>query len=297
MKKIIIFIVFFTLKYVTISQCNYITDYYQDMYKACYLYSIENDKLSAYNILKKIDERCEMLNTIEYSEMELYFKLCIDFGEYNEAYDIGSRLISKYGYSVRKVISKLGHFISIDSAKLMALREEYKACIDTVLISQLKNIQELDQRYRNFNKGEISIAEKDSLLVLAQWADSINQVLLMEIIISKGFPTITQVGNTNQSLITSAAVFMHIEDTATWAPILLNEIAAGRCPPYILGKMIDRRLASGKGARFLYGIYANIKPEDIYEYEKLDDRRMSIGMAPMKIEKMKLSFLKSTKFN
>lgn len=268
-----------------LSQCNYITDYYQDMYTACYLYIVEKNKVESYTILHNLNERCEMINSIGYDEMELYFKLCIHFEKYDEAYAIAFPLISKYGYKAGKVLEKLGGVMALDSVQLITLEKEYRETIDTSLVTQLRKIQTLDQKYRIFDRKNATKAEKDSLAILFHWADSVNQQQLMKIITTTGFPTIAQVGIENQELIISAAVFMHIKDTAAWTPILLKEIIAGRCPPSILGKMIDRRRIPGKGPRFLYGIYSNVKAEDIYEYENIDDRRKAIGMPPVAIEK------------
>ena len=73
------------------------------------------------------------------------------------------------------------------------------------------------------------------------------------------------------------------EDAEYWKPIFLDLIRRGRAPANIYGELIDSNLRST--GLYDYGIYNNVKPERINDFENLDKRRISVGLAPWQLDK------------
>jgi hypothetical protein len=68
----------------------------------------------------------------------------------------------------------------------------------------------------------------------------------------------------------------HIQDVKYWQPIFYDLVKRGKAPNDIVGNLVDSN--QRMSGMFYYGIYQNITPERIIDFEKLNERRIAIGL-------------------
>ena len=130
-------------------------------------------------------------------------------------------------------------------------------------------------------RGEYDQQKSDSI-------DAINELELKRIIENYGYPDERIIGGfkiDNQPVDPGILLF-HFDDYDYWTSKLKELIKKGEAPPRSLGTFVDsykRRVPEEK--KFIYGIYDNSREESIVDYDKLDERRVSIGLPPMKLKK------------
>lgn len=111
---------------------------------------------------------------------------------------------------------------------------------------------------------------------------------MKQIVAQYGYPDDNIIGGykiDNQHIVLSILLF-HFDDYDYWTSTLKELIKKGQAPPSSLGNFVDsyqRRVLEEK--KFIYGIYDNSGEKEIIEFDKLDERRVSIGLPPMKLKR------------
>ena len=279
MKKLtVFFIVLFSQ--ILFSQENkkeydYIKDYYQLVYEANYNYEIGNDSL-AYNLLKKAESNCPMLNQKGIYEKYKYILLIAKFKKTDKIYKLMSELIVNEGYRFQ-TFENDSLFDYLKSSKKwrkfkkksIVLMSKFDASINYQLRAELIKMRNLDQATRA--NGYNDDTKK---------ADSINELKMKTIIKACDcFPVQPKlIGTykiTEENPDYSVFVF-HIQDVKYWQPVFYDLVKRGKAPTDIVGNLIDSN--QRMSGMFYYGIYQNITPDRIIDFEKLNERRIAIGL-------------------
>ena len=304
MKKLIIILsfcsCFFTLKAEN-CQCNYIeSGYYQDVYKAdLELYKGNHEK--AYQYLQSAEQKCKMINMLMYYEIDKYIPLLLEYNELQKAVHYINFLISEQGYQLEN-FEKLPHFEKLKTLNnwgdiYQSLAEAEKTFVsDTALALEFQAMQEKDQRYRGSPNYFDNFAEYG---VLQKTLDDSNYNEIMSIIETKGFPLLSnmKLNMQHRGMIASATtlILVHAATDSTKLvaldSVVLAHVAKGNWLPDFYGSMIDRNMLQ-YGKPYIFGTYANAQtPEQIYNFENLDKRRMSVGLPPMSVAKERIELI------
>lgn len=166
------------------------------------------------------------------------------------------------------------------------MREEYLAGINLDLRREIGEMVAKDQ-YHRIMLQEQGI-DRDSLFTLINKTDSINDIKLQKIIETHGYPDERVIGgyNIDQQHINPGILLFHFDDYDYYTETLKRLIDEGKAPPQSLGNFVDsyqRRIKAQK--RYIYGIYDNVGEDRIIDYDQLDKRRVSIGLAPMQLKR------------
>lgn len=283
----------------TNEQYDYINNYYQYVYQANYEFLNKNYQ-KTYDLLKTAESNCPLLCQSEngINEPKLLAESACIIGKKKEALKYSEILIRDFGYdislfdsdSILSQIKNLKGWKKLEK-KAPKYRKEYLAKVDFDLRKELHQMKVDDQSVRTNGYDR----EK------AKVVDSINQEKLLKIIQEYDFyPSygINEVGNYNVDNYdpSISVLIMHISrDKADfWKPILLDLIRRGRAPADLYGKLSDSVLRIN--GVFDYGIYQNVGPDQINDYENLDKRRIAVGLPPWQLRKDVLELIKK-KFN
>jgi hypothetical protein len=304
MKKTIIsvfsFCIVINVTFAQIESCNYITSHYYQKISEATIASLRENTKESYRILSEITNTCELRNSITYYELFNYATLSLKYNHYLEAYNAILSLVKNYGYQLQdfqgcKNYRKL-HTLKDWKNLKRALSEQEKCFVaDTLLYNEIDQMFKDDQYHREIYTQERSIAKKnkDSIAIglldmeysnIFDSIDNQNFQKLLTIINTKGFPLSTnnkfnKIAR-NQVYVALLTIIMHSTDSMRMCvlkPLLLQYIAKGECPPEFLASMVDRQKL-GAHKPYIYGTYQNISPEEIFEYEKIDERREAIGL-------------------
>jgi hypothetical protein len=263
---------------------DYIKNYYQYVYEANYNYEIGKDTL-AYNLLKKAESNCPLLNQYGICEIVTLAKLSVKFNKHNEALNYIELLLKKFGYkfsyfehqSVFNPLSKKSKWKKLKK-NADKIHQEYLKTVNFSLRKELKGIMAKDQEVRL--RGIIDWKEVDSI-------DRIHEDRLKVILKEFGYPDDNLIGNPNfvedESPLYIGTLIMHIRDVEYWKPIFLDLIRRGKAPANIYGNLVDS-LQRGK-SHFIYGIYVDTKPEKIIDFDKIDERRIAVGLSTWDLQK------------
>lgn len=290
MKKLtVFFIVFFSN--ILFSQENkkeydYIKDYYQLVYEANYNYEIGNDSL-AYNLLKKAESNCPLLNQSGIYEIDILAKLSAKFNKHDEALGYIELLLKKFGYKFRQFENDIVFTSLKTKSKWKKLKknsdkihQEYLKKVNFPLRNEIKLISDKDQEVRL--RGIIDWKEVDSV-------DRIHEDRLKVIIQEFGYPDENIIGNQNLAWGSNelspdiSTLIMHIRDIDYWKPIFLDLIRRGKAPANIYGNLVDS--LQRQTGMFHYGIYQNITPDRIIDFDKIDERRIAVGLSTWDLQK------------
>lgn len=271
-------------------RCDYITDYYQDVYEAELAYW-QKDYDRAYTLLKEAESRCELLNQLTIYEPRLMARLCVKVGKPQEAFPYierslreGMNFDSFQNDPVFKILHEYEEWKYLKSKEIDYLLEHRKG-LNLELSEEIMAMNKLDQKVR---QQPIDYKKLEKV-------DSINQNRVKEIFKQFGYPGPKLVGNPSMSQRTGLkTLFFHFNDTTYFKPILFDFIRKGEAPADILGCMLD----SQQRARgfFDYGIYDNIDSTSILNFSNLDKRRVAVGLRPWKQEK-RLAALKNVYYD
>ncbi len=260
-------------------QYDYINNYYQYVYQANYEF-LNNNYQKTYDLLKTAESNCPLLCQTGIYEPKLLAASAYAIGKKKEALKYAEILMKDFGFTISffESDSILEQFKTIRGWKKIEkkapkYRKEYLANVDFDLRKELHQMKVDDQSVRtngyDHNKAKI--------------VDSINQEKLIKIIKEYDFyPSygIHEVGNYNVDEYDPdvSILVMHIRwDKADfWKPILLDLIRRGKAPANLYGSLSDSVLRIN--GMFDYGIYQNVGPEQINDYENLDKRRISVGL-------------------
>lgn len=270
-------IIFFGFKS---DNCNYISDYYQTVYKA-EIHYLKNENQEALKLLKQVESNCGLLNQIGTYEPLIMAVLLVRTKQENKAFPYFYRLL-RDGLTFEMLNSNPEFDILKTKKQWLKLKKEapkleneFKKLINQELRTEIIQMNLADQKVR---KGDIDFQKLTTV-------DSINEKRMKEIFTKYGYPNYKLVGhsiNSNEDT-DIGAMLMHFKDTIFFKPQLLKFISKGEAPPSQLARMIDSQQRSI--GIFTYGVYQNVDSTKINNFEKIDQTRTEIGLRPYKMEK------------
>ncbi|WP_400078265.1 hypothetical protein [Winogradskyella sp. R77965] len=285
MKRIILILILIsTVSCQKKNECNYIENYYQKVYLAEEAYYKE-DYQKVFEQMSEAEKSCEVLNQRGIYEMLKYAESSARIGKKDKALQLIRQLLLN-GYEIDQLANNEA-FQNLVGLKewsqlekdYQSLHNEYLNSIDLELREKIAEMKRIDQMFRQ--RGEYDQQKSDSI-------DAINEPELKRIIEKYGYPDERIIGGfkiDNQPVDPGILLF-HFDDYGYWTKKLEELIEKGEAPPQSLGNFVDsyqRRVPEQK--KYIYGIYDNVGEESIKEYEKLDERRVSIGLAPMQLKR------------
>lgn len=265
-------------------ECNYIENYYQKVYLAEEAY-YKKDYKKVFEQMSEAEKSCQLLDQRGIYEMEKYAESSARIGEKEKAFELIRKLLLK-GYEINQLANNEAFQSLIDSNKWTQLEKDYESLhkqylssIDLELREKIAEMKRIDQMYRQ--RGEYDQQKCDSI-------DSINEIALKKIVENQGYPDERIIGGfkIDNQLTEPGILLFHFDDYDYWTKTLKKMIEKGEAPPQSLGNFVDsyqRRVPDQK--KYIYGIYDNAGEESIIEFDKLDERRISIGLAPMKLKR------------
>lgn len=296
MKRIILTLILISIiSCQTNNNCNYIEDYYQNVYLAEEAYYKE-DFQKVFELMSEAEKNCNLLNQSGIYEMLKYAESAAKIEENGKALELIRLLILK-GYEIDNLANNEAFIDLIGSAgwtqlenDYETLRGEYLNNIDLELREKIAMMRYNDQYHRSLlmeNNSGNEINE-DSIWNIINKTDSINETELKDIILKHGFPDERIIGgyNIDNEFIDPNILLFHFDDYEFWTVELKKLIVEGKAPPRSLGNFVDsynRRLPEDK--KFIYGIYDNVGEKNIVDYENLNKRRISIGLPPRELKK------------
>lgn len=277
------------------SSCNYITDYYQTIYKADYEFQKENYE-KAFELYQEAFNSCEAINTLSYNEIDRFSETSAILNKYNITYEyvkkqiqIGKELNS---FQNNPHLEKF--FSSKYGIKLLSeyenLRNKFLENADFELRDELVAMRYADQMYRRGN-DEAIWAKQDSI-------DKLHEKRLIEIFESIGYPTEKMVGQRTMDYpVDIGLLLLHTKDSIRmnyFVPKINEFIINGTAPPQVLGSMIDQyHLYNDKPQ--IYGTYMSYGGGYAYmidDLKKVDSNRISIGLPPLELQQKKDSLIR-----
>lgn len=272
-------------------ECSYINDYYQHVYSAEEAY-YKGDFQKVVDEMEKATQNCELLNQTQIYEMLKYAEASAQIGETDKALSLVRKLIQN-GYKIDDLREEeaFSNLVNTSEWKKIEkeypkLREEYIASMDLDLRKEIMQMVAADQYHRVLLEDKS--LNRDSLFLIINKTDSINDSKLQHIIETKGYPDHRIIGvyNIDKEHVDPGILLFHFDDYDYYTQTLKRLIDQGKAPPQSLGNFVDsyqRRVKTQK--RFIYGIYDNVGEDRIMDYDKLDERRVSIGLAPMQLKR------------
>lgn len=272
-------------------KCDYISDYYQTIYKA-EIHYLRNENSKALELLEKVESQCGLLNQIGIYEPLLMAELLVRTKQEDKSFPYFYRLL-RDGLAFEMLNTNPEFDILKTKEQWIKLKKEapefeneFQKSINHELRNEIINMNLADQKVRT---GDIDI---QTLVTI----DSINEKRMKEIFIKYGYPNYKLVGhsiNSNEDT-DIGAMLMHFKDTIFFKPKLLEFIRNGEAPPRQLASMTDSQQRSV--GEFTYGIYQNVDSTKIKNFNKIDQTRMEIGLRPYQMEKEYWKLIRS-KFN
>ncbi len=289
---LLISVVGFSQKKKINEEYDYINNYYQFVYEAYYEY-LKEDYQKAYDLLKTAEKNCPLLKQMEINEPAVLAECAMRLNKPEEAVHYLEISVRDYGVNFDSI--KKGTFYkSIQSTKswkklerkAKKYHEAYLKQVDLNLRNEILKMMEEDQSVR-INRDYEGLKKVDSL----------NNLKFKKIVADCDcFPDemFPQFGNytIDDKFFHPTTFVFHIsrERAEYWKPIFLDLIRRGRAPANIYGDLIDSNLRSN--GVYLYGIYNNIGPDKIDDFENLDKRRIAVGLPPWQLRKDILELIK-----
>lgn len=235
--------------------------------------------------MSEAEKKCELLNQRGIYEMLKYAESSAHIGEKEKAFVLIRKLLLT-GYEINQLANNEAFQSIVGTDKWTeldkdyeSLHKEYLSSIDLELREKIAEMKRIDQMYRQ--RGEYDQQKCDSI-------DAINETELKKIVENQGYPDERIIGGfkiDNQPVDPGILLF-HFNDYDYWTTKLKELIEKGEAPPQSLGNFVDsyqRRVQEQK--KYVYGIYDNAGEESIKKFDKLDERRVSIGLAPMRLKR------------
>jgi len=266
------------------NECNYIENYFQEVYLAEEAYYKE-DYQKVFDKMSKATESCKLLDQPMIYEMMKYAESAARIGENKKAFELVQELILN-GYEINQLTNNDAFKNIIETTEWKKIESEYEKLhkeylnsINIELRAQISEMKRVDQLYRA--RGHYDEQKCDSI-------DAINERELKRIVENHGYPDERIIGGykIDNRPVNPGILLFHFEDYEYWTKTLKELIKQGQAPPRSLGTFVDsykRRVPEEK--KYIYGIYDNVGENEIVDFEKLDERRKSIGLAPMGLKK------------
>ena len=281
-------------------ECNYITDYYQKIYKADIEYRTENYE-KAFELYEDAFNSCEPIETSTYNEIGNFAETCAILGEYDLAIEFIKKNIER-GYEIKWLQQNENFdkvFASEEGGKLVSdydtLKVEGLSNLNLSLREEIRKMKIEDQKYRNAGNTlyKENVDKQESI-------DDYNTNRIIEIFDEFGYPNETVIGSysVDQTPIGISAMLLHTSDSIRmnyFVPKLNEFIKNGTCSPNVLGSIIDQYYLYN-GEPQINGTYT--KQDGSYSHmisdlEQVDNNRISIGLPPLKLQEKKDSIVKA----
>ncbi len=260
--------------------CDYIEDYYQQVYQAELAY-LEKDYQTAYDILKKVESQCDLLNQQMIQEPLMLARLSVILGKPEEAFPYLERMLSE-GFYIEtfendEILEPLkGH----EKWKELASKE-----LDLLLAYRNQLNQDLRKEILEMNEEDQAVRINESRKKDMNTVDSIHKKRIKEIFKEYGYPHKGLVGKSSMGERTDIKVLlMHFLEPEYFTPLLLESTRKGIAPPGYVGFIVDRKNLADRDS-FTYGIYDNADATQIKDFKNLDKRRISVGLPPWRLKK------------
>lgn len=289
---LLISIVGFSQKKKINEEYDYINNYYQFVYQAYYEY-LKEDYQKAYDLLKTAEKNCPLLKQMEINEPRILAECAMHLNKPKEVVHYLEISVRDYGVNFDSIkkgtfykdIQNTRYWRKLER-KAEKYHEAYLKQVDLDLRNFIFKMQEEDQSVR-INRDYEGLKR----------VDSINDLKLRKIVADCDcFPDemFPQFGNyaIDDKFFNVTFFALHINRVRAeyWKPIFLDLIRRGRAPANIYGDLIDSNLRSN--GVYLYGIYNNIGPDKIDDFENLDKRRIAVGLPPWQLRKDILELIK-----
>lgn len=267
------------------AEYNYIDNYYQYVYRAHYEY-LNGNYQKAYDLLKIAESNCPLLNQTGIYEPRILAECAVSLNKPKEAIKYLEILVKDFGFKFEGLkndslffsLQKNKHWKKLEK-NAPKYYKEYFSRVDFNLRKELHQMNNEDQ----------SVRGKDFNYDIAKITDSINQEKLKKIVSDCDcFPYygINKIGvydvDEFDPDIHTLIMHINIENAEYWKPIFLDLIRRGRAPADLYGSLVDNILRIN--GVFDYGIYQNVGPELINDYENLDRRRVAVGLPTRKYQ-------------
>ena len=277
------------------TECNYVTDYYQTVYKADWEFETKNYQ-KAFDLYYDAFKSCEAVNTANYNEIWKFTETSAILKRFDITYDYAKKLIlngvelNRFGNSENFdefLKSEFGQNLTSEYPKL---REKFEKNADFNLRDELVAMRTADQLYRNENYQE-NIVKQDSI-------DKLHEKRLIEIFETIGYPTDKIVGpHTRDYPVDVGLLLLHTDDSIRmnyFVPKLKEFVQKGTASPYTLGTVIDQlHLYNGDPQiNGTYGAQGGGYAKMISDLKKVDSNRISIGLPPLELKEKKDSLRK-----
>lgn len=274
-----IIITFFSCQDKEKAPCNYITDYHQNIYEAEMAY-LKEDYQNAYDLIKKAEQNCALLNQPAIYEPRMMAEICIKLDKKEEAFPYLFMLLE-----LGQPISFIENHEPFEPLFGMSEWEEFVTKAPEIEARFLSSInKELRREIILMNSQDQVVRYGEIDYDKMRMVDSINENRIKEIIEKYGYPSDKLIGPRTMDEPTDITVMlMHFSDTTYFKPLLLDYIKKGDAPPQVLPNMIDRKLLGVE--KFTYGIYHNSDSSQIRDFKNVDKRRISVGLRPYEMEK------------
>ncbi|GGG13591.1 hypothetical protein GCM10011344_12840 [Dokdonia pacifica] len=260
--------------------CDYIEDYYQQVYQAELAY-LEKDYQTAYDALKKVESQCDLLNQQIIQEPLMLARLSVILGKPEEAFPYLERMLSE-GFYIEtfendEILEPLkGH----EKWKELASKE-----LDLLLAYRNQLNQDLRKEILEMNEEDQAVRINESRKKDMNTVDSIHKKRIKEIFKEYGYPHKGLVGKSSMGERTDIKVLlMHFLEPEYFTPLLLESTRKGIAPPGYVGFIVDRKNLADRDS-FTYGIYDNADATQIKDFKNLDKRRISVGLPPWRLKK------------
>lgn len=278
------------------NECNYITDYYQTMYKADYEFDTKNYE-KAFDLYQDAFSSCKAKNTTTFNEIGKFTESSAILKKFDITYEYAKKQI-KIGVELSRFQNNeiFADFLSSDYGKKFVseyngLRKDFENNADFKLRDELISMRSADQMYRGGN-GDANWTKQDSI-------DKLHEKRLIELFESVGYPTDEMVGPHMRDYPVDVGLFLlHTKDSIRmnyFVPKVKEFVKNGSAPPRVLGTMIDQYYLYNKEPQ-IYGTYgaqgggyANM----IDDLKKVDSNRISIGLPPLALTEKKDSIRKA----
>ncbi|MFA7445326.1 MAG: hypothetical protein WCY89_05215 [Flavobacteriaceae bacterium] len=285
MKKIIIAFLVSTYAFAQTDdcKCDYIKDYYQLVYEAEISY-MQNDFDKAYDLLKQAEKNCDLLYSNRLNnEIEILIEITFKKEKHRETlYYVelvlknGGKLTFFENHPTYEGITKIEGWTALKDRAQQIYYDWYTG-LDLDLRHELAKMIEEDQRVR---QGKSQYDEE------MREVDDYNEARFKEILAEYGYPNRQIIGDNNiDERDADVSIFAyHVKDTDYFKSLFLEYVRCGKAPVELYATLIDSY--DRRRGMFTFGIYQNVTPEHIDDFENLDQRRINAGLRPYEMEKL-----------
>ncbi|MDR0438136.1 MAG: hypothetical protein LBH22_07550 [Bacteroidales bacterium] len=273
-------------------ECYVQSGYYQDVYNAD-IELLRGNPEKAYKYLQSAEQKCKMINMGMYYEIDKYIPFLLEHDELEKALYYIDLLVSEQGYRLENFqeltyFEKLKTLNSWDDIYQSLVQAEKVFVSDTAVFLRFQEMNERDQYYRRLLGNRNLTEEQRTAMWSKQKAIDDSNYIEMMLVINKLLSSEIKlsVEHKGSTLNTAYLIINHnTRDSAKLmelTPILLADLSAGSWYPSLYARMVDSHLRRGKS---MYGTYTNTRtPEQTYDFENLDERRISVGLPPVSLE-------------